>query len=138
MEEIGLRQVFHFVEAFSGTMTEGLCSFSSSAVAMATSSDASGGRGGRGGGPGLITLCLLQERLDVVAVVAALGPWMARWRAQQPKASTIILEVRENSIFFPARARHTESAGSLASLPTTPRAHRSPNVVVDVYIRPSC
>lgn len=73
-------------------MAEGLCSFSSAVIPSVATSDGVGGGSGVGG-PGLVTLFLLQERLDVVAVVAALGPWMTRWRAEQPDVSTSLLEV---------------------------------------------
>lgn len=42
---------------------------------------------------GRLTLALMQERVDVAGVVAALGPWMARWRAQHFDTSVDLLEV---------------------------------------------
>ncbi len=103
-EEQGLAQVFLFVETFRPTMVEGLSTLppDPQAVNAATAAAAGAGAGagsngagsgGGGGGGGRLTLALMQERVDVVGVVAALGPWMARWRAQHPDTSTDLLEV---------------------------------------------
>ncbi|CAM9408559.1 unnamed protein product [Ectocarpus sp. 12 AP-2014] len=74
--EAGLSQVFRFVDAFRETMVEGL--------SLVVSAPPTGG--------GRLTLALVQESVDVAGVVAALGPWMSRWRAQHPGTSTQLLE----------------------------------------------
>lgn len=75
--EAGLAQVFRFVDAFRETMVEGL--------SLVVSVPRTGG--------GRLTLAVVQESVDVAGVVAALGPWMSRWRAQHPGTSTQLLEV---------------------------------------------
>lgn len=80
-EEAGLSQVFQFVDAFGVAMFEGLSTFPPSPGA------------GVGVGEARLTLALVQERVDVVGLVSALGPWMPRWRAQHPDASSALLEV---------------------------------------------
>lgn len=80
--EAGLNQVFQFVDAFGMTMLEGLSTVPPSTVG-----------GGVTVGGARVTLALVQERVDVVGLVSALGPWMPRWRAQHPDASSALLEV---------------------------------------------
>ncbi|CAN0236352.1 unnamed protein product, partial [Ectocarpus fasciculatus] len=75
--EAGLAQVFRFVDTFRGTMVEGL------SMAVSVPPPTGGGR---------LTLSVLQESVDVAGVVASLGPWMSRWRAQHPGTSTQLLE----------------------------------------------
>lgn len=98
--EAGLAQVFLFIETFRPTMVEGLSTLPPSANPAPAAAAAAAGFGGGGGGGGRLTLALMQERVDVVGVVAALGPWMARWRAQHPDTSTDLLEVRLLFCFF--------------------------------------
>ncbi|CAN0459481.1 unnamed protein product, partial [Ectocarpus sp. 8 AP-2014] len=74
--EAGLSQVFRFVDAFRETMVVGL--------SLVVSAPPTGG--------GRLTLAGVQESVDVAGVVAALGPWMSRWRAQHPGTSTQLLE----------------------------------------------
>ncbi|CAM9317779.1 unnamed protein product, partial [Ectocarpus sp. 13 AM-2016] len=74
--EAGLSQVFRFVDAFRETMVEGL--------SLVVSAPPTGGA--------RLTLAVVQESVDVAGVVAALGPWMSRWRAQHPGTSTQLLE----------------------------------------------
>lgn len=89
--EAGLAQVFLFVDAFRGTMVEGL---STVVPPPYRSYNASAGfDGGGGGNGGRLTLGVMQERVDVSGMVAALGPWLDRWRAQHPETSADLLEV---------------------------------------------
>ena len=96
--EAGLETVFQFVEAFRGIMVEGLSTLPPSPAvrtpAAGRGSSVFGGGDG-GGRPGTrLTLALLQERLDIVGLVGALGPCIPRWRAQHPDTSVALLEVR--------------------------------------------
>ncbi|CAM9110574.1 unnamed protein product [Scytosiphon promiscuus] len=88
--ETGLAQVFHFVSVFRGTMVEGLSTLPPGLSNANVTAAAGGGGGGRLGGR--LTLALMQERVDVAGVVASLGPWMARWRAQHFDTSVDVLE----------------------------------------------
>lgn len=82
----GLSQVLLFVEMFQGAIVEGL--------SMPSPSAGGGGIGGTDGGA-RFTLALIQERVDLVGLVAALGPGMSRWRAQYPDTSAALLEVHD-------------------------------------------
>lgn len=87
-EEAGLGQVLLFVEAFRSTMVEGLSTLPPPPSAYGHFS------GGGGEGGARLTLAIVQEKVDVVGLVAALTPWMARWRTQHPETSSALLEVR--------------------------------------------
>lgn len=93
--ELGMRQVFRFVKLFAGTMAEGL--------SPPHGGELPGGADPRNSeaissGTSAMTLALVQEHVDIVAVVSALGPWMARWRLQEPDISAELLEVSNGAM----------------------------------------
>lgn len=89
-QETALAQVFQFVDAFGRTMVQGL-----STLPYPTGGGRGLGLGGSVEGRGRpLSLAVVQERVDAVGLVAALGPCMARWRARCPETSAALLEVK--------------------------------------------
>lgn len=90
MAGTGVRQVFRFVGAFAGTMVEALSPPRQSLLDRGLDE---GAAAGGSGDSGAMTLALVQERVDIAAVMASLVPWMPTWRAQESETSVNLLEV---------------------------------------------